>query len=273
MKESLLDYTLRLADNASILSHRLGEWCGHGPILEQDIALTNVALDDIGQARSLYQYAAEQINHMSTDEKAKLFSDVNLRNKIASGEQVDEDDLAFLRDGWDYRNFLLLEQPNKDWAFTVARSFCYDVFAYLFYTELQKSKDETLAAIAEKSLKEVSYHQRWSCEWVIRLGDGTEESHKRIQTELNNAWPYTGEMFTMDETDKVLVAAGIGVDVASLSEKWHQKITEVVTEATLILPTDGWMQKGGKEGKHTEHLGYILADMQYLQRTYPGMEW
>jgi ring-1,2-phenylacetyl-CoA epoxidase subunit PaaC len=273
MKHELLNYTLCLADNASVMSHRLGEWCGHGPVLEQDIALTNTALDDIGQARSFYQYSAEQVNAMPAEEKKELFSDMMLNSKISAGEKIDEDDLAYLRDAWDYRNVLLVEQPNKDWAYTIARSFFYDAFMYLFYSGLKKSKDEQLAAIAEKSLKEVTYHLRWSSEWVIRLGDGTEESHTKMQVAVNDMWMYTGELFKITETDKEMVARGIGVDLSAIRQPWHAQIEKVLNEATLDMPADGWMQEGGKEGRHSEYLGYILAEMQFVQRTYPGLEW
>jgi len=268
-----LNYTLYLADNASVMSHRLGEWCGHGPVLEQDIALTNIALDDIGQARNLYQYAADILNNIPSSEKKNLFSDMVLNSKIASGETIDEDDLAYLRDAWDYRNLLLVEQPNKDWAYTVVRSFYYDAFMQLFYTALQNSKDEMLKGIAEKSLKEVAYHLRWSSEWIIRLGDGTEESHQRIQNAVNDLWMYTGEMFKMTDTDKTMVAGGIGVDLKAIQESWTAEVKNIFTEATLQMPADIWMQDGGKEGRHTEHIGYILAEMQFVQRSYPGLEW
>jgi ring-1,2-phenylacetyl-CoA epoxidase subunit PaaC len=269
----LLDYTLRLADDALILGHRLGEWCGHGPILEQDIALTNVSLDHVGRARSLYQYAADQFNQLLADEKATFFTSVALQNELASGTAIDEDDLAYLRDGWDFRNVLLLEQPNGDWAYTIARSFFYDAFNFYFFTQLVNSGNETLAAIAEKSLKEVTYHLRWSSEWVVRLGDGTEESHTRMQQAVNELWMYTGELLTMNETDKIMVQQGIGVDLELIKPLWIQTITSVFSEATIDLPAGKWMQQGGKDGKHSEHLGYILAELQFIQRAYPGMEW
>lgn len=268
-----LDYTLRLADDALILGHRLGEWCGHGPILEQDIALTNTSLDHIGRARSLYQYAAEQFNNVPADEKGNYFTSVAIQNLVASGAVIDEDDLAFLRDGWDFKNLLLLEQPNGDWADTVARAFYYDTFSYFFFTELQHSKDLTLAAVAEKSLKEVTYHLRWSSEWVVRLGDGTDESHERMQHAINELWMYTGELFLMNDVDKYVVQQGIGVNIEALKPKWIERVLAILQEATLTVPTGTWMQQGGREGKHTEHLGYILAEMQYMQRTYPDMEW
>jgi ring-1,2-phenylacetyl-CoA epoxidase subunit PaaC len=266
-------YTLQIADNALIIGHRISEWCGHGPILEQDIAATNIALDHLGQARSLYQYAAEQFNALPQEDKKQLFSSTALQTKVAANENIDEDDLAYLRDGWDFHNVLLLEQHNKDWAYTVVRSFFYDAFNYFFYTALLKSNDTTLAAIAEKSLKEVSYHLRWSSEWMIRLGDGTEESHKRMQVAVNDLWMYTGEMMSANETDKAALAAGIGTDLSIIKNEWKEKVTTILNEATLQIPKDSWMQQGGKEGLHTEHLGYILAELQFMQRAYPNMEW
>lgn len=272
MTDKLL-YTLQIADNALILGHRISEWCGHGPILEQDIAITNTALDHLGQARSLYQYAATLFNALPQEEKNDLFGSPVLQQNIAAGNTIDEDDLAYLRDGWDFRNALLVEQPNKDWAYTVARSFFYDSFSYYFYTELQKSNDETLAAIAEKSLKEVTYHIRWSSEWVIRLGDGTEESNKRMQEAINERWSYSGELLTRNEVDKAALQQGFGVDLDAIQHLWQARVNNVMAEAGLTLPASKWMQEGGKEGRHTEHLGYILAEMQFLQRAYPNMEW
>ena len=266
-------YTLQIADNALILGHRISEWCGHGPILEQDIAITNTALDHLGQARSLYQYAANLFNALPAEEKNNLFSSPVLQQNVAAGNAIDEDDLAYLRDGWDFRNTLLVEQPNKDWAYTIARSFFYDSFSYYFYTELQKSKDETLAAIAEKSLKEVTYHIRWSSEWVIRLGDGTEESHQRMQEAINERWAYTGELLTMSAVDIAMQQQGIGVDLEAIRHLWQARVNTVIAEAGLTLPTTKWMQEGGKDGRHTEHLGYILAELQFMQRAYPNMEW
>jgi len=269
----LLDYTLRLADNELIIGHRLSEWCGHGPILEQDIAITNIALDHLGQARSLYQYAAGQFNHLTQEEKNKFFASATLQNVFTSGASIDEDDLAYLRDVWDFKNVLLAEQPNKDWAYTVCRSFFYDAFKFFFYTELLKSKDETLAAVAEKSLKEVTYHLRWSSEWMIRLGDGTDESHEKMQAAVNDLWMYTGELMKMDDTDKTMLSHGIGVDLAAILLLWQERVMETLHEAKLTTPVNAWMQEGGKEGKHSEHLGYILAELQFMQRAYPGMEW
>ncbi len=269
----LLDYTLRLADDALIIGHRLSEWCGHGPVLEQDIALTNTSLDHLGRARTLYQYAAEQFNRLPQGEKKNAFTSVAIQNLVASGENLGEDDLAYLRDGWDFRNMLLLEQPNIDWAYTIARSFFYDTFNYFFFQHLAGCKDESLAAVAEKSLKEVTYHLRWSSEWVVRLGDGTSESHQRMQHAVNELWAYTGELFVMNDTDKIMLQEGTGVDIEAIKPLWMQRVSAVFEEATINTPTGTWMQQGGKEGRHTEQLGYILAELQFMQRAYPGMAW
>lgn len=266
-------YTLQLADNALIYGHRLSEWCGHGPILEQDIALTNIALDFVGQARSFYQHAANMFNALPAEDKAGMFLSVALENKVKNGEQLDEDDLAYLRDGWDYRNTLLTEQPNGDWAVTVARAFFIDVFNHLFYTQLQKSKDLQLAAIAEKSLKEVTYHKRWSAEWMIRLGDGTQESHDKLQAAVNDLWSFTGEMFEPSPAEIAMAEESIAVDVKHLKESWMAEVAAIFKEATIEQPTEDWMHSGGKTGKHSEHLGYILTELQFIQRAYPGMKW
>ena len=268
-----LNYLLQLADNALINGHRISEWCGHGPILEQDIALTNTSLDHIGQARSLYQYAADIYNALSEPEKQELFASTMLQQALANKGIVDEDDLAYLRDAWDFRNALITEQPNEDWAYTIARSFFIDTFNFYLYTDLQNSKDETIAAIAEKSLKEVTYHLKWSSEWIIRLGDGTDESHERMQTAINERWSFTGELMIATEADKAMLAEGVSADLSSIKEKWQAHIASVFEEATLQIPENSWMQQGGKTGTHSEHLGYILAEMQYMQRAYPGMEW
>jgi ring-1,2-phenylacetyl-CoA epoxidase subunit PaaC len=268
-----LNYTLRLADDALIIGHRLSEWCGHGPILEQDIALTNTALDHLGRARSLYQYAAEQFNFMNEEERSGIFTSVALQNIINAAVPVTEDDLAYLRDGWDFKNIILLEQPNIDWAYTVARSFSYDSFNFFFYSALQQSTDKLLAAIAEKSLKEVTYHLRWSSEWMVRLGDGTDESHMRIQKAVNELWMYTGELFSMTEDERTLQSSGIAVDLEQLKQPWSQSVQSIFEQANVALPKQGWMQNGGKEGRHSEHLGYILAELQFMQRAYPGMTW
>jgi len=250
-----INYTIHLADNALILGHRDSEWCGHGPVLEQDIAITNISLDLIGQARNFYQYAAELINH-------------------ENGSSATEDTLAYLRDNRDFKNCLLVEQSNGDWAVTILRQFLFSVYQYLLYKQLQRSNDTQIAAIAEKALKEVVYHVQWSSEWVIRLGDGTEESHKRMMRAIDDLWVFTGELFKPTLFEKEAAANGYGVDVATLKNEWMQKIKITFEQATLTVPKGNvWMQSGGKEGIHTESLGYILADMQFLQRAYPGCEW
>lgn len=250
-KEIIYNYTLHLADNALILAQRNSEWCGHGPILEQDIAITNISLDLIGQARSLYQYAAE------------------------GRESATEDTLAYHRDGRAYKNCLLVEQPNGDWAQTILRQFFFSTYQYFLYQRLQQSADATLAAIAEKSLKEVTYHVRWSSEWVIRLGDGTEESNNRILNALDELWAFTGELFIPASYETEAVKLGIGVDVNAIKPEWEQRVQEIFAEATMPLPTtEGvWMQSGGKTGVHSEYMGFILAEMQSMQRAYPGCEW
>lgn len=263
MNQALINYTIYLADNTLILSQRNSEWCGHGPVLEQDIAITNISLDLIGQARSLYQYAAALINN----------SDSPLQ-----GARGGEDGLAYLRNEREFKNCLITELPNGDWGQTILRQFFFSVFQQLLYGQLLQSKDTTLAAIAEKSLKEVTYHVRWSSEWVIRLGDGTEESHQRMVKALETLWSYTGEFFIPADYETDTAAEGIGVDVTTLKQSWLQKVQDIFQEATLPFPSGqgpgvGWMQTGGKSGKHTEHLGFILAEMQYMQRAYPGAEW
>lgn len=257
-----IDYTLHLADNALVLGHRNSEWTGHGPILEQDIALSNIALDLIGQARYLYQYAARLMN----EGEGKPAS-------MTRGEMT-EDMLAYLRDSWDYKNSLLVELANDDWGKTVLRQFFFSAYQYFFYRQLQRSRDTELSAIAEKSLKEVTYHLRWSSEWVIRLGDGTEESHSRMKKALGELWPFTGELFQPADYERSLVPAGIAVDLESIKPFWEQRVTEVLQTAGLTVAVEKeWMQGGGKQGKHTEHLGYLLAEMQFLQRAYPDCEW
>lgn len=268
-----LIYTLQLADNAMIIGHRLSEWCGHGPVLEQDIAITNIALDNLGQARSLYQYAATQFNALTKEEKHNAFAAVSIQQLAAEGKDIDEDDLPFLRDAWDFRNVLLVEQPNNDWAYTIVRSFLYDAYNHSLYSRLKNSNDETLAAIAEKSLKEVSYHLRWSSEWMIRLGDGTDESKERIQNALNDYWSFSGELTTQTEAEQALSKTGIIPDASSIRADFEAKVKEVINEATLSLPEEQWMQEGGKTGIHSEHMGFILAELQYMQRAYPNMEW
>jgi ring-1,2-phenylacetyl-CoA epoxidase subunit PaaC len=271
-KQTHYNYILHLADNALILAQRNSEWCGHGPVLEQDIAITNISLDLIGQARSLYQYAAEVINNCSPST-----GELVPTSREGRGEAT-EDSLAYLRDSRDYKNCLLVEQPNGDWAQTILRQFFFSSYQFLLYQQLQKSADATLAAIAEKSLKEVTYHVRWSSEWVIRLGDGTEESHDRLLNALDALWTFTGELFTPAGYETEVAKGGIGVDVSALKREWRQRVDEIFEEATIGATTangrDGaWMQSGGKDGVHTENLGFILAEMQHMQRAYPGCDW
>ncbi len=246
----LVLYTLRRADDALILGHRLSEWCGHAPILEEDMALSNIALDLLGQARELYSYAAK-----------------------VEGKDNDEDKLAYLRDVRQYRNLLLLEQPNGDFARTMARQLFYSAFADLYWRAMMKSGDATLAAIAAKSEKESAYHLRHSSEWIIRLGDGTEESHARAQTAIDDLWAFTGEMFEVDSSERALIDAGIAVDPASLRPQWLKTVSDILNEATLALPMGDWMQQGGRDGRHSEHLGHLLSELQSMQRTFPGATW
>lgn len=249
-RHQLFEYLLRLGDSSLILGQRLSEWCGHGPELEEDIALMNIALDLIGQARSVLSYAGE-----------------------VEGQGRDEDALAFLRDGGDYRNLLLVEQPNGDFAYTIVRQFLFDAFQRELYETLTTSADAQLAAIAAKSLKEVTYHLRHSSEWLVRLGDGTPLSHDKMQTALDDLWMYSGEMFEMDDLEATLVAAGIAADRMALKPRWDAHIERTLEAATLQRPADDWMQSGGLQGRHSEHLGHILAEMQHLQRAHPGARW
>ena len=248
--ENLYNYILGIADNSLILGQRMGELCGHGPSLETDIACTNISLDLFGQVRSYYQYAA----------------------KIA-GDDRNEDDIAMLRKEREYLNVLLVEQPNTDFAYIMGRQFLFDVYHYMLLKELEKNKDLTLSAIAAKSIKEVSYHLRFSSDWIKRLGDGTDESRKRTQTAINDLWAYTDELFHQTDADKAMVNEGIGVDVTQLKEEYYNQVSDLLQEATLQVPESKYFQKGGKHGIHTEHLGYLLSDLQYMQRTYPKMEW
>lgn len=257
-------YTLHLADTNLILAQRNAEWCGHGPILEQDIAITNISLDLIGQARNFYQYAAQIINKTETAASSKATSSP----AEGVGREVTEDSLAYLRTEREFKNFLLVELPNGDWAQTILRQFFFSAYQYLLYQRLQNNIDEQIAAIAAKALKEVTYHQRWSSEWVVRLGDGTEESRERILKAIDELWRYTGEMFL-----PAAYEMEAGYDVSLLKDDWFKKITSVFEEATLPVPEKTFMQTGGKTGTHTEHLGFILTELQYLQRTYPGAEW
>ena len=251
---NLFDYLLRLADSDLILAQRLGEWVGHGPVLEEDIALTNIGLDLLGQARLWFAYAGE----------------VEARFE---GSGRSEDVLAFLRDSGEFRNLLLVEQPNGDYAVTMARQFFFDVWHQLLLATLVGSRDARIAGIAAKAQKEVAYHVERSADWVIRLGDGTPESHARMQTAIDDLWMYTGEMFACDETDGALVGEGIACDLSALVAPWRATVESVLTEATLAVPSSTFMQRGGRHGVHTEHLGHMLTTMQYLQRSYTGAQW
>lgn len=242
--EARINFLLYLADTTLILSQKNSEWCGHGPILEQDIAITNISLDLLGQSRNFYQYAASLIG------------------------DTDENKLAYLRKEREFKNLLLVEQPNGDWGQTILRQFVFSQFQYLLFEQLQKSNDEQLVAIVTKALKEITYHVRWSSEWVIRLGDGTEESHKRMIKAIDELWRYTGEMFMPADYEKQM-----NIDLGSLNNEWNKKVKAIFDEATLVVPEKTFMQSGGKEGKHTEHLGYILTELQYMQRAYPNSEW
>ncbi|TCO80718.1 ring-1,2-phenylacetyl-CoA epoxidase subunit PaaC [Plasticicumulans lactativorans] len=251
MSEAKIEYLLRLGDSALILGQRVSEWIGHAPIMEEDVALANVALDLIGQARLWFGYAGE-----------------------LEGRGRDEDALAFLREAHEYRNVLLVEQPNGNFADTLVRQFLFDAWHHALLEGLSQSHDPRIAEIAVKALKEVTYHLERSSDWVVRLGDGTEESHRKAQAALDELWTYTGELFAADAIDAELVAQGVAVDPASLREAWLHTVQAVCEAATLTAPpADAWMQSGGKQGRHTEHLGYILAEMQSLPRAHPGARW
>lgn len=250
-REILLEYLLRLADDRLVVGHRLSEWCGHGPFLEQDIALANIALDSLGQANNLLELASR-----------------------VEGKDRSADDFAFQRDETEFHNLLLVEQPNGDFAQTIARQFFFDCYGCLLYAGLSKQEAVAeLAGISAKALKEVRYHRRHSREWILRLGDGTEESHERIQRAINELWRFTGELFESDELQQKLVAAGIAPDLAQLAPQWRQDVASAVEEATLELPQSTYMQTGGRSGKHTEHLGHMLSEMQILPRSFPDAKW
>ena len=247
----LFRYALRLADDALILGHRLSEWIGHAPLLEEELAIGNIALDLIGEARALYAYAGE-----------------------VEGAGRDEDALAYRRDANGFRNLLLVEQPNGDFAATIVRQFLFSAFVHPFWRALAASHDATLAAIGAKAEKEAAYHLRHAGEWLIRLGDGTTESHRRAQEALDELWTYTGEMFETDGDEHALIAQGIAVDRASLRGDWEESVANLLVEATLTRPAAGsWAQSGGRSGRHSEHLGHLLAEMQFLQRAYPRAAW
>ena len=249
MSESLFTYTLRIADSSLILGQRMAEWCTKGPTLEEDIALSNISLDMFGQANGFYEYAAQLDGTKSAD------------------------DLAFLRNEREFFNHQMVEIENGHFGKTIVRNFLHDTFNFLFYTQLSDSKDETLAALAEKSLKEVKYHLRHSTNWLIRLGDGTEKSNAKVQESLEQIWQFTAELFEMDKIDIEILNAGIGVDNSALKCEWDKIINTTLKKAKLSRPKDGYMASGGKRGMHTEYLGFLLAEMQYLQRAYPDAKW
>ena len=249
-KNLILQYVVRLGDDSLILGHRLSEWCSYGPFLEEDIALTNVALDYIGRARMYYAYAAE----LSSDEKT-------------------EDDFAYLRDCREYQNLLINELPKGDFAYTMARQLIMDAYYIDFLSELKKSVDGTLSAIAGKVIKETQYHLRRSTDWTMRLGDGTEESHLRMQKAFDELWGYVPEMFELDELEQELADLGIAVNTTRLKPQWESRIKAILTEATIAVPESSWIVRGGRRGMHTEHLGHLLSQLQYMQRSYPGLQW
>lgn len=255
----LFEYLLRLGDSPLILAQRLAEWVGKGPVLEEELASVNVGLDLLGHARLWLSYAGEV--------EARF-----------AGAGRDEDALAFLRDGGAFRNLLLVEQPNGNYADTLMRQFFFDAWHLLALDALTRSREQRIAEIAGKAAKEVEYHVERSADWIVRLGDGTEESHAKAQAALDALWTYTGEMFMMDAVDSAMQDAGIGIDLAALRGPWQERVSYVLGEATLSSPPpDAYMQgaggRGGKQGVHTEHLGHLLPEMQFLQRAYPGAQW
>ena len=248
--DSILSYCVRLGDDSLILGHRLSEWCSRGPFLEEDLAITNTALDYLGRARMFYTYAAELAANGAT-----------------------EDTFAYKRDCRDFTNLLIYELPNGDFAFTMARQYLSDEFSLLFMESLADSLDERLSGIAEKAIKESAYHLRRSREWMLRLGGGTIDSHDRLQKATNDLWGYTSELFLMDELERMLVTRGVAVNVEGIQENWLKRVSETLAEATLERPADGWSVTGGRKGIHTEALGHLLSDLQFVQKSYPGLEW
>jgi ring-1,2-phenylacetyl-CoA epoxidase subunit PaaC len=245
-----VEYVLRLADDRLVLGHRLSEWCGHGPILEEDIALANIALDLVGEATLLLKLAGE-----------------------LEGKGRNEDALAYFRESIDFRNALICELPKGDFAFTTVRQFLFSTFALLQMEVLQRSTNADLAGIAAKAMKEHRYHVRHSAQWVVTLGDGTDESHQRTQSALDDLWRYTGELFLADGVDADVTASGFGVSPATLESAWRTQVDDVLRRATLVAPNDGYMQRGGRTGRHTEHLGHLLSEMQIVARSHPGASW
>ena len=246
---TLFIYTLRIADSSLILGQRMSEWCSKGPTLEEDIALSNISLDLFGQANGFYEYASQLDGIRSADE------------------------LAFRRNEREFFNHQMVEIENGHFGKTIVRNFLHDTFNFLFYTELSNSKDETLAALAAKSLKEVKYHLRHSTNWLIRLGDGTEKSNEKVQEALNNIWQFTAELFEMDKIDNELLNSGIGVNNTEMKNQWDEIVNNTLQKAKLDRPEDGYMATGGKKGMHTEYLGFLLAEMQFLPRAYPDAKW
>jgi ring-1,2-phenylacetyl-CoA epoxidase subunit PaaC len=244
-------YILSLADNVLILGQRLGEWCGHGPVLEQDIAMTNIALDLIGQARMYYQYVAE----------------------LHASEGRQEDDYPYFRDSWDFLNNQLVEQPNGHWGQTIMRQFLFDSWHFYFLQQLQQSADQRLSEIATKSIKEVAYHLRFSSEWVIRLGDGTSTSHQKMQEALDELWRFGEDVWDQPEYETAMITENIAPHPEKYRQEVHNKRVEISERANLSIPHPTVMMKGGKRGIHTEHLGYILTELQHVQRSYPGLTW
>ena len=248
--DALFEYLLRLGDDRLVLGHRLSEWCGHGPILEEDIALANIALDLVGQATALLRLAGEV---------------------EAAGR--DEDALAYFREAVHFRSALLVEQPRGDFAYTIVRQFLFSVYSVFLWDALTQSANEPLRGIAAKALKESRYHVRHSADWVVRLGDGTTESHRRAQEALDDLWRFTGELFEADDVDRTVAEQGIGADLAAIEPRWRAQVTEVFERATLTVPSEAYMQSGGRHGRHTEHLGHMLAEMQIVARSFPGASW
>ena len=247
---ALFEYLLRLGDDRLVLGHRLSEWCGHGPILEEDIALANIALDLIGEASLLLKLAA------SIEAKGR-----------------NEDALAYFRDAIEFRNALMLELPKGDFGYTIVRQFLFSAYSALQMDALQKSRNAELAGIAAKALKEARYHARHSAQWVVTLGGGTEESHDRVQRSMDDLWRYTGELFAADDVDREVAASGEGVDPSTFEAAWRDQVLPVLDRAGLRVPNAGYMQKGGRVGRHTEHLGHMLSEMQILARSHPGASW
>ena len=249
-KQTLINYVSRLGDNAMVLGQRLTEIVAAGPELEEELANANIALDYLGQARMFYSYAGE-----------------------LEGKGRGEDDFAFLREEGEFRNLLLIEQPNGHFGDTIARQVLFDIFYLLQLEALQNCDDERLAGIALKSAKEIRYHIRHGRQWIIRLGDGTDESHDRVAKSVRDLWVYTGEMFVNDELDDAMSENWNGPELSTLKERWHSEVSELLNEATIALPEDDWMADGGKQGRHTEPFGYLIAEMQHLQRVHPGLSW